>query len=171
MKRKQQPEEKDLAVDSGNDSTSNQDNDDENEQLDSVNKVYENDNNDDGSNSDNNDDKNLNEKQTKLAYAMSRILGLPTTSTSLPEQSFDLQTTLQSKSNKKSAKKEKPILSKQKSIEAAINDAKLEEKAKKLLSREKKLKTVDFARVKPDDIMASNDVEKRLKKVATRGGE
>ncbi|KAJ3235940.1 hypothetical protein HDU81_011311 [Chytriomyces hyalinus] len=94
-------------------------------------------------------------KQTKLAYAMARILG--------DSISTDGGQKL------KRAKKEKPILSKHKSIEATIDDQKLEDKAKKLISKEKKMKALDVARIRPEDVIAANDLEKKLKKVATRG--
>ncbi|KAJ3254963.1 hypothetical protein HDU77_003877 [Chytriomyces hyalinus] len=94
-------------------------------------------------------------KQTKLAYAMARILG------------DSIATDADQKV--KRAKKEKPILSKHKSIEATIDDQKLEDKAKKLISKEKKMKALDVARIRPEDVVAANDLEKKLKKVATRG--
>jgi hypothetical protein len=53
-------------------------------------------------------------------------------------------------------------------IERAVDDQLLEAKAKKALSGEKKQK-LEKGRVLPES--AVNDFEKRLKKVATRGGK
>ncbi|KAJ3328370.1 hypothetical protein HDU76_010098 [Blyttiomyces sp. JEL0837] len=61
---------------------------------------------------------------------------------------------------------EKPILAQQRSLERAIDDHKLELKAKKALSSEKKQK-FEIGRSKPES--ATNDSEKRLRKIATRG--
>ncbi|KAJ3025184.1 UNVERIFIED_CONTAM: hypothetical protein HDU68_007383 [Siphonaria sp. JEL0065] len=101
-------------------------------------------------------------KQTKLAYAMARILG--SALTPLQQDSQEVE-----KPKAKKQKKENPILSKHKSIEVSLDDQKLEEKAKRLINKEKKVKLVDVARIKREDLVAVNDLEKRLKKVATRG--
>ncbi|KAJ3343412.1 hypothetical protein HDU83_005684 [Entophlyctis luteolus] len=97
---------------------------------------------------------------SKLAYAMARILA-PAAPASVSADVSDARAPKRVKEN--------PILSKQRSIEAEIDDAKLEEKAKRLLSKEKKLRLVDVARIKLDDLVATNEQEKKLKKVATRG--
>ncbi|KAJ3294098.1 hypothetical protein HDU79_011457 [Rhizoclosmatium sp. JEL0117] len=141
-------------------------------------------NNDDEQQIDNDQDaesEDPSKKQTKLAYAMSRILG----SALLEEQDDSTQNEPKPKKQKlvKEARSllppyphssdtlptQNPILSKHKSIETALDDAKLEEKAKKLISKEKKVKTIDVARIKPEELIAVNELEKRLKKVATRG--
>ncbi|KAI8810939.1 Rrp15p-domain-containing protein [Cladochytrium replicatum] len=62
--------------------------------------------------------------------------------------------------------KEKPILSKRKSITRQIENAALEKKARKALADEKKEKQ-DKDRVVPD--VTTMDYEKRLRKIATRG--
>ncbi|ORY46532.1 hypothetical protein BCR33DRAFT_736700 [Rhizoclosmatium globosum] len=124
-------------------------------------------NNDDEQQIDNDQDaesEDPSKKQTKLAYAMSRILG----SALLEEQDDSTQNEPKPK-KQKLERRHNPILSKHKSIETALDDAKLEEKAKKLISKEKKVKTIDVARIKPEELIAVNELEKRLKKVATRG--
>ena len=62
---------------------------------------------------------------------------------------------------------QRPILAQQKSIERAIDEEKLEAKARKSLAAEKKQRT-EVSRKMPES--ATNEFEKRLKKVATRGG-
>ncbi|KAI8611937.1 armadillo-type protein [Chytriomyces sp. MP71] len=61
---------------------------------------------------------------------------------------------------------EKPILSRHKNIAAHIDDQKLEEKAKKQISRERKLKAIEVARVNPGDFVFANDMgsSKRLQR-------
>ncbi|KAI8920635.1 Rrp15p-domain-containing protein [Entophlyctis helioformis] len=61
---------------------------------------------------------------------------------------------------------EKPILSRKKHIEAQLDDAKLEAKARRILSAEKKLR-IEIGRVKPSH--ATMDHEKKMRKLATRG--
>ncbi|KAJ3068142.1 hypothetical protein HDU98_008692 [Podochytrium sp. JEL0797] len=108
--------------------------------------------------------KEIPKNQSKLAYAMSRILGGDAV---LAAAEAEEDSDEKPKPNK--LRKENPILSRHKNIEVALDDQKLEEKAKRLLSKEKKIKTLDVARVKREDLIATNDLEKRLKKVSTRG--
>lgn len=61
---------------------------------------------------------------------------------------------------------EKPILSKKRHIEEEIDDAKLEQKARKLLTAEKRL-LENKGRLIPDH--STTDYEKKLRKLATRG--
>ncbi|KAJ3415970.1 hypothetical protein HDV05_003567 [Chytridiales sp. JEL 0842] len=83
--------------------------------------------------------------RTKLASAMGRILSKPLG---------------------KGASAEKPILAQHKGIEKELDEKKLEAKAKKALAGEKKAK-FEVGRIKPE--APSDDFEKRLRKVATRG--
>ncbi|KAI8608454.1 hypothetical protein BC830DRAFT_1155188 [Chytriomyces sp. MP71] len=110
----------------------------------------------------------IEKRQSKLASAMARILG------DVAENKAEQQKQEGNESAKKAKRSrkvdEKPILSKHKNIEAQIDDQKLEDKAKKQISRERKLKALDVARVKPDDFVFANDLEKKLKKIATKGG-
>lgn len=62
---------------------------------------------------------------------------------------------------------QRPILAKQKHIERQLDNEKLEAKARKLIAAEKKQKA-DEGRIIPDH--TTTDYEKRLRKVATRGG-
>ncbi|KAI9336809.1 hypothetical protein BDR26DRAFT_864661 [Obelidium mucronatum] len=171
LKRKQQ----EYESDSNNEEEEEDDNvaavvDEDQEDQEDQDEVANEDSNDDDDNNNNNDDDDNDDapskKQTKLAYAMTRILG----SHVLEQQQEQLeqQTTIE-KPKQKKQKIENPILSKHKSIEVSLDDQKLEEKAKRILSSEKKLKTVDVARVKREDLVFVNDLEKRLRKVATRG--
>jgi hypothetical protein len=61
---------------------------------------------------------------------------------------------------------EQPILAKKRKLETDIDEAKLEEKAKKLITSQRKLKK-DVGRVKPTPETLT--FEKQLKKVATKG--
>ncbi|KAJ3096308.1 hypothetical protein HDU97_006038 [Phlyctochytrium planicorne] len=85
-----------------------------------------------------------NVKEAKLASVISRIL------TTEVKQSAS-----------------RPILSRQKGIERKIDNEKLEARAKRLVSAEKKQKK-DSQRLKPTSL--SNELEKKLRKIATRGG-
>ncbi|KAJ3161310.1 hypothetical protein HDU86_007092 [Geranomyces michiganensis] len=60
----------------------------------------------------------------------------------------------------------RPILAKQKHLEQAINNEKLEDKARRIITAEKK-KKVEIGHVVPDH--TTTDYEKKLRKVATRG--
>lgn len=64
--------------------------------------------------------------------------------------------------------RKKPILARSKGVERKIEDEKLEYKARKMLTAEKK-KLKNQGRVIPD--YTSFEYEKRLRKVATRGGK
>ncbi|KAJ3000499.1 hypothetical protein HDV02_005364 [Globomyces sp. JEL0801] len=60
----------------------------------------------------------------------------------------------------------RPVLSLKRKIETDIDDAKLEEKARKLMTKEKKVQK-DIGRLIPDN--TTLDYEKKLRKTATRG--
>ncbi|KAJ3170568.1 hypothetical protein HDU88_008469 [Geranomyces variabilis] len=60
----------------------------------------------------------------------------------------------------------RPILAKQKHLEQAINNEKLEDKARRVITAEKK-KKIEVGHVVPDH--TTTDYEKKLRKVATRG--
>ncbi|KND02170.1 uncharacterized protein SPPG_02662 [Spizellomyces punctatus DAOM BR117] len=83
-------------------------------------------------------------KSTKMANAIGKIL------------SGDLDAKDQNR----------PILAKQKHIERALDEQKLEAKARKIIAAEKKEKA-DVGRIIPDH--TTTDYEKKLRKVATRG--
>ncbi|KAJ1526486.1 hypothetical protein HK096_011530 [Nowakowskiella sp. JEL0078] len=110
------------------------------------------DNDDDDKKSDNDlDNDNLKNQQindsskhSKMANAISRLLG----------QELG------------KAEISRPILANRKSIERNIDDQKIDEKARKILSKQKKKKESD-GRVMPD--LTKMDYEKKLRKLATKG--
>ena len=62
---------------------------------------------------------------------------------------------------------QRPILSKKRHYEKDIDEAKIEQRAKKILSQERKSKA-EIGKVIPSH--ETTDYEKRLRKVATKGG-
>ncbi|KAJ3194358.1 hypothetical protein HK101_002926 [Irineochytrium annulatum] len=81
--------------------------------------------------------------KAKLAVAFGRILERPLSSSS-----------------------KRPILASQRGIEKSLDDEKKHEKARKALAADKKARS-DLQRHRPE--VLSTDVEKKLRKVATRG--
>nr|KAJ3422655.1 hypothetical protein HK105_007153 [Polyrhizophydium stewartii] len=102
----------------------------------------------------------------KLASTISKLLGKAPAMESAQPASAELAGTETRRKATTVADDSRPILSKKRHFEAAIDEAKLDAKARRILAAERKTK-VDLSHVIPDH--TTTDYEKKLRKIATRG--